>query len=132
MSECACCSAKPILLYSCSGAANTGLLADRVTRELAKEGVGSMTCLAAIGAQLSGFTESAKSALFNVMIDGCPVAYGKKIFETNGLPYLEVKTTDYNVIKGQTPITEELVRKVTQEIREKLLELTCGSSCKPE
>ncbi len=132
MTECACCSAKPMLLYSCSGAANTGWLADRVTRELAREGFGSMTCLAAVGAQLSGFIESAKSALFNVIIDGCPVGCGKKIFETNGLPYLEVKTTDFNVIKGKTLITEELVRTVTEAIKRKLTEQTCGSSCKPE
>ena len=132
MTECACCSAKPILLYSRSGAVNTGWLADRVTRELAREGFGSMTCLAAVGAQLSGFIESATSALFNVIIDGCPVACGKKIFETNGLPYLEVKTTEFDVIKGKTPITEELVQKVTQEIKRKLADQTCGSSCKPE
>jgi len=41
MTECAC----------CSGAANTGWSADRVTRELAKEGFGSMTCLGMIGAK---------------------------------------------------------------------------------
>ena len=57
---------------------------------------------------------------------------GKKIFETNGLPYLEVRTTECDVIKGKTPITEELVRTVTEAIKRKLMEQTCGSSCKPE
>ncbi len=32
------------LLYACSGAANTGMLADQVARSLASESKGSMTC----------------------------------------------------------------------------------------
>ena len=61
MAECAC-GGDGIkrLLYACSGAANTGLLADNVARRLGKLGAGDMTCLAAIGAELSGFVESAK------------------------------------------------------------------------
>jgi uncharacterized metal-binding protein len=75
------------LIYACSGAANTGYLADAVARELMKQSAGKMTCLAAMGAELSGFIESAKSAGKNIVIDGCPVACGKKIFEKLNISY---------------------------------------------
>ena len=42
------------LLYACSGAANTGYPADAVTRRLAKQGIGKLTCLSAMGGGLSG------------------------------------------------------------------------------
>jgi uncharacterized metal-binding protein len=75
MAECCCDSDVQVkLLYACSGAANTGYLAGNVTRKLAKAGIGQMTCLAAMGAGLSGFVESARAAGTNLVIDGCPVA----------------------------------------------------------
>ncbi len=47
------------------------------------EGFGTMTCLASIGAHLSGFVESAKGADENITIDGCLVACGKKTCAKN-------------------------------------------------
>jgi uncharacterized metal-binding protein len=75
-----------------------------------------MTCLSAIGAGLSGFIESAKCAEKNIVIDGCPVSCGKKIFEKAGLSFQHFITTDYNVQKGKTPITQEVIEKVAGEI----------------
>ena len=81
MSECCCSENDEVrLIYARSGAANTGFLADKVARNLAGVNGAKMTCLAAIGARLSGFLESAKSAIANIMIDGCPVSCGKKVF----------------------------------------------------
>jgi uncharacterized membrane protein YraQ (UPF0718 family) len=62
------------LLYACPGAANTGFLSDQVARTIMKDGCGKMTCLAAMGARLSGFIESAKTAAKHFVIDGCPAA----------------------------------------------------------
>ncbi|MBA7485427.1 MAG: hypothetical protein GH155_00860 [Spirochaeta sp.] len=117
MAECSCCTDKPkTLIYSCSGAANTGYLADRVARQLAGEGVGGMTCMAAMGADLSGFVESARSASRNLVIDGCPVSCGLKIFEKLGLPYDHQLMTDHRVEKSKTPITEELIQQVKEAL----------------
>ncbi len=119
MSECSCGGATPTrLIYACSGAANTGYLADSAARKMMRDGTGKMTCLAAIGAELSGFVESAKAAESNIVIDGCRVSCGKKIFEKMGLPFVHYKTTDYGVEKGKTEITEEVVNKVSREITE--------------
>jgi uncharacterized metal-binding protein len=121
MAEC-CCGGddKVKLLYACSGAANTGYLADSVSRRLAKLGVGKMTCLAAVGAGLSGFLESARSAGENLVIDGCPVACGKKIFGNLGISFRHFLMTDYGVEKGKTEITTELIGKTAFTIAEEL------------
>ncbi|MDA3812534.1 MAG: putative zinc-binding protein [Spirochaetaceae bacterium] len=108
------------LLYSCSGSANTGYLADLVWRNLKKTGVGSGTCLAAVGADLSGFIESAKVADENIIIDGCPVGCGKRIFENKGLPYKQFVITDFGVKKGTTEITPEIISRVTSEVQKQI------------
>jgi len=104
------------LIYACSGAANTGLLADQVMRTLNRDGVGDSTCLAAMGADLSGFIMSAKNATRNIVLDGCKVSCGKKIFEKNGLPFRHFIMTDYDVEKGKTAISGELIEAVAERI----------------
>jgi len=104
------------LIYACAGAANTGYLADQVARKMNREGSGDMTCLAGVGADLSGFVESARAADKNIVIDGCPVACGKKIFEAKGLPFVHLVATDFGVEKKKTEITAEVVDRVTAEM----------------
>jgi uncharacterized metal-binding protein len=117
MADCCCGSSSPIkLLYACSGAANTGYLADSVARTLAGRGIGKMTCLAAMGAGLSGFVESARTAGVNLVIDGCPVACGRKVFENLGIPFRHFVTTDYGVEKGGTEITAQLIAETAEAL----------------
>ena len=118
--SCSCGSDSVKLIYACSGVANTGFLADSVARKLMNNGTGKMTCLAAIGAEQSGFIESAKSAEKNIVIDGCPVSCGKKIFEKLGLPFDHFVTTDFDVQKNKTVITQEVIERVTSAIAEKV------------
>lgn len=108
------------LIYACSGAANTGLLADQVMRALNREGVGASTCLAAMGADLSGFIQSAQSATRNIVLDGCKVSCGAKIFQKNGIAYQHYIMTDYGVEKGKTPITGDLIETVAEQIAAKI------------
>lgn len=117
MGQCCSCGSNGIkLIYSCSGAANTGLLADSVSRKLMNEGSGKMTCLAAVGADLSGFIESAKCADKNIVIDGCGVSCGKIIFEKNNLLFEHFILTNFDVEKGKTEITAELIEEVSKKI----------------
>lgn len=121
--ECSCGGdCKVTLLYSCSGAANTGYLADQVWRKLMNEGAGSGTCLAAVGADLSGFLKSAQSADRNIVIDGCPVGCGKKIFGNKGLPFTQIVMTDFGVEKGKTEIITEVVDRVAAQVLTKIKE----------
>ncbi len=108
------------LLYSCSGSANTGYLADQVWRKLKGSGVGAGTCLAAVGADLFGFLASAEGAEENIVFDGCPVGCGRKIFENKGLSCTQYIMTDYGVEKGKTDINQDIIDRVSGEIREKI------------
>lgn len=105
------------LIYACSGVANTGYLADQVARRFHKEGVGAMTCLAAIGAGHARFLNDARAAGENLVIDGCPISCGKKIFSDLGIAHVHHMTTDFGVEKSKTPITEEIIGRVKSEIQ---------------
>jgi uncharacterized metal-binding protein len=86
MSEDTCCSSgKSCMILACSGGSNVGQLSNQVAIELTREGLGSFSCLAGIGAGLSGFTQSAKDADEVVVIDGCPIGCAKAIFASQGL-----------------------------------------------
>lgn len=119
--SCDCSSTPTTLIYACSGAANTGLLSDQVARTLAKEGSGKMTCLAALGAELAGFQASAAGAARNLVLDGCPVACGAKIFERASLPFKHILMTDLGVKKGETVINTELIAQVSAKVQEALV-----------
>jgi uncharacterized metal-binding protein len=107
------------LVYACSGAANTGALADQVARTMMRDGTADMTCLAAVGADLSGFLQSARAATRNIVLDGCPVACGKRIFENRKLPFEHYIMTDFGVQKGKTPITGELIEDIAVQVKTK-------------
>jgi uncharacterized metal-binding protein len=80
-----CCGAEAkAVILGCSGGSNVGQIANNLMIELEKNGLGNSYCLAGVGAGLSGFVETAKSAR-TIVIDGCPVACGKKIFENYGI-----------------------------------------------
>ena len=80
-----CCSGnEKTLILACSGGSNVGQAANNIMIELDKSGVGNAYCLAGIGASLSGFIESAKTAR-TILIDGCPVGCAKKAFEKHEL-----------------------------------------------
>jgi uncharacterized metal-binding protein len=122
MDKC-CCNAKSRLIYSCSGAANTGEMADQILRKLAKEGYGNMTCLASVVAHISGFEESTKevAADENITIDKCSDTCAKKILEhIRVTPSKSHALTEMGAEKGKTPSTEEIVNKISTKIKKDL------------
>lgn len=119
--QCNCSDEKNItLVYSCSGVANTGLIADRVMRNLVKEKVCRGSCLSGVASDSSGFIQSALGANRNVVIDGCSVSCGKKIFEKREIPFEHIVITDLGVEKGKTIVTDELVLQITEVIKGKV------------
>ena len=122
-----CCEGNTRLIYSCSGGSDVGEITDRVARKLRDKCYGKMSCLAGIGARIAGFIESAKSAE-NITIDGCPVACARKNLEGIGLTPCSFILTEMGLTKGKTPITPEIVDKLTQEI---IKELPIKPSSKP-
>jgi uncharacterized metal-binding protein len=119
MGECCCNNTKIRLIYSCSGCADVGELADQVARKLTREGYGKMTCLASISAGISGTIASAKGADENVAIDGCSVACARKTLENIGVKPTETYIlTDMYLEKGKTAISEEIIAVVSEQIKQ--------------
>lgn len=115
--SCGCGSDEKIrLVYACSGAADVGQIADCVARRLDDEEWGGMSCLSGIGANLSGFIESAREAE-NIIIDGCPVGCGRKMFEAHNLPFTEIILTQLGLVKGATPQTREIVERMADIVK---------------
>ena len=123
-SSCCCggTKAKNVLLYACSGGANVAEMSDRAARQLMREGLGSMFCLAGLGADLPNMVQQAKNADLNLVIDGCPVDCGRKIFERHGLKNVQyVRVTDLGIEKKKgVPVTEAEVAKVVAKCKEVL------------
>jgi uncharacterized metal-binding protein len=94
-----------------------GQVADLTARRLRDEGFAGMTCLAGVGADISGFVQSAKGAGVNITIDGCPVACARKCLERAGLKPQSYVLTEFGLVKGSTPVTDETVAKMCETVR---------------
>lgn len=112
-----CCSNGTVLLYPCSGASDVGELADRAVRKLWKEGFATKTCLAGVGADISGFIASAKGADVNIVVDGCPIACARKCLERIGVTPIAIMLADLGYKKGQSAVSEEAIARVADEIK---------------
>jgi len=53
-------------VFPCGGGSNTGEIADPVARQMQKNNLGKMNCLASLGAHLDGFIISARRADLNI------------------------------------------------------------------
>ena len=114
-----CCTAGGVtLLYTCGGASDVGELSDLAVRKLWKEGFANKTCLAGVGADISGFVQSAKGADINIVVDGCTLACARKCLERIGVSPVSVMLADIGFKKGASPVTEENIQKVVSAIKE--------------
>jgi uncharacterized metal-binding protein len=117
--KCACScnedSGPTALVYSCSGAADTGEIADHAARRLNAEDKAWMSCLAGIGGRVSGLMANAAAAPALIAIDGCPQDCARKTLELAGFTNVKhVRVTDLGFKKGKTPATEEAIRQVAE------------------
>lgn len=82
-----CCGGgNDLMILACAGGSNVGQLSNQAAVELTQEGFGKMFCLAGIGAQISGFVQSARGVPLMVAIDGCQVGCAKAILELAQVP----------------------------------------------
>jgi uncharacterized metal-binding protein len=106
-------SGSTALVYPCSGAADTGEIADRAARRLDTEDKAWMSCLAGVGGRVSGLMANAAAAPALLAIDGCPHDCAKKTLELAGFTNIRhVRVTDLGFKKGKAPVTEEAIRQV--------------------
>jgi len=123
MSEQSCaCGDAPKLIFSCSGAADVGAVADQAARKLTEDGAGKMFCLAGIGGRVSGIMATTKSAARILAIDGCPLNCVKNSLEQAGFKkYEHLQLADLGMDKGKTPPTPEAIAKAATAGTEKLV-----------
>ncbi len=112
-----CCSGGIRMVYACSGAADVGQLSDMVARKLRDENFAKMSCLAAIGADLSGYVQTAKAADVCFVIDGCATACARKNLERIGVTPKSYVLTDMGCEKGSTPPSGDVVDRIIRVIR---------------
>jgi len=95
------CEAGEVLIFPCSGGSNCGQIANEAAVQLTEEGIGTIYCLAGIGAHDSVMIDTAKAAKRVVAIDGCSIACAKRTLEHAGL-----------VVTDHLDVTEEGIEKV--------------------
>lgn len=117
MGECAC-NTGVKLIYSCSGAADVGEMADRAVRALRREGFAQSSCIAGIGAGIPGYIQSARGADVNIVVDGCPMGCGRKILENNGVTPVSFVVTEMGFKKGKTQVTPEAIETVYNNVKQ--------------
>jgi len=110
------CQQTGVLVFPCSGAADTGELSDRVARKMAKNGTAKMFCLAGIGAHVPGMTESAKAGVKLITIDGCAVSCAKKTLEHAGFTPVAFNLKDLGFEKGKTEINDSSIGQALSKI----------------
>ncbi len=111
-----CCSGGIKIIYSCSGQSNVGEIADRAVRKLRDAGFAKMACLAGVGADLSGYVQSAKGADIVYAIDGCATACARKNLERIGIEPKSFVLTDIGCEKGTTEVSQEVIQRVVDKI----------------
>lgn len=118
-SGCSCaCSSGPKLIFSCSGAADVGELADQAARKLTRNGSGKMFCLAGIGGRVSGIIKSTEAAASILAIDGCALDCARKSLEEAGIVRVNhLRLTDLGFTKGETEIDDETLALVVNKAK---------------
>lgn len=107
------CSAVPKLIFSCSGAADVGELADRTARKLTRDGNGKMFCLTGIGGRVSGILKSTEAATSILAIDGCALDCAKKSLKEAGFTKINhLRLTDLGFEKGKTEVNSNSIAQV--------------------
>ena len=117
--ESKCCNGGPRLIFACSGGADVGEIADRAARELTKNGLGKMFCLAGVGGRIAGIIKKTGEASDILAIDGCDLDCTKNCLEQAGFTrFKHLRITNLGMDKGQTPATEDNIVKVVVKGRE--------------
>ena len=120
------CDGGSTLVFSCSGAADVGAVADQAARALSDEGVGTMFCLAGVGGKVEPILDKTRAAARLVAIDGCPLDCTKHCLDKAGFTdFVHLRVTDLGMAKGRTPVTPDSVARVVAHIKS-LGQPACG------
>ncbi len=125
MTKCQCSTSSPdtTLIVCCAGASDLGAITERATRELMRDKVGKMLCLAAVSAQEPEYLEKARNACAILAIDGCKVHCALKTLQRekiHGAVHLDIEAMGF--VKGETPVSTRNVHQVADRAKQLLAE----------
>ncbi|GAB2893704.1 putative zinc-binding protein [Uliginosibacterium flavum] len=114
MTEQTCkCGVATTLIFACSGAADVGALTDLAARQLSREHIGRMYCLAGIGGRIADILRTTTEARSVLAIDGCPAACASACLQQAGLSgFARLQLADLGLPKGHAPATPENIERV--------------------
>jgi uncharacterized metal-binding protein len=100
------------LIFACYGASDVGAISDMAAREMAKQGMGKLYCVAALGAHIESYIDKARQASEIVVLDGCPMDCARKLLEHAGFSsFNHIRVTDSGMEKGKSPSTKDNIDK---------------------
>lgn len=101
------------LVYACSGCSDAGEIADQAARQLARDGIAEMSCIAGIGGLVKPLVVKAERAERILVIDGCPLTCARHSLERAGVSdFRHLNLVDLGLKKGRCPVTDETVARV--------------------
>jgi uncharacterized metal-binding protein len=101
---------KAAIVYACSGCSDAGEIADRIARQLTREGAAQMSCLAGIGGRVKSLVMKAENAEGILVVDGCPLncaAHTLRLAGFRNFDHLELHKI--GIRKGSCPMTDERI-----------------------
>jgi uncharacterized metal-binding protein len=98
------------VVYACSGCSDAGEIADRIARQLTREGVAQMSCLAGIGGRVKSLLLKAENAERILVVDGCPLNCARHTLELAGFKKFDhLELHKLGIRKGSAPVTDERI-----------------------
>ena len=98
------------VVYACSGCSDAGEIADRIARQLTREGVAQMSCLAGIGGRVKSLLLNAENAERILVVDGCPLNCARNTLELAGFKKFDhLELHKLGIRKGSAPVTGERI-----------------------
>jgi uncharacterized metal-binding protein len=98
------------VVNACSGCSDAGELADRIARQLTRDGAAEMSCLAGIGGRVKPLVNRAASAERILAIDGCPLNCTRHTLEFAGFKTFDhLELHKIGMRKGSCLVTEEKI-----------------------
>ena len=102
------------LIFSCSGSADVGAIADQAARKLTKDGIAKMFCLAGVGGRVAGIMKTTEAADMILIIDGCPLDCAKNcLIQAGFTKFNHLQLAGIGLGKGKSPVSEDNIRLVT-------------------
>ncbi len=110
------------IVYACSGCSDAGEIADRVARQLAREGTAQMSCLAGIGGRVQSLMLRAEKAERILVVDGCPLNCAAHTLMLAGFQKFDhLELHRIGIRKGSSPVTVERIESGVQAAKKILL-----------